>query len=121
MKDFVISLVILILIVVSTCIVAVSINTMLKSFISTVQEEVIEEDGVFRGVDTIEAEYKKIKPFLVFFTCAKDLREIESQLADIKSAAESKDSAAFICAKNRIALHCEHLRRISTFTTEAIF
>ena len=119
MKAFVISVTILALSIILLVFASLRANALLKDFSSTLGKSTPSDS--LAGYEEIVEKYESIKPFLVLFTYEEDLREIESQLSDIRSAAESKDSAAFICAKNRLALQIDQLRRFSIFSYEAIF
>ena len=73
------------------------------------------------GIEEVEKQYGKIKPFLSLFVCDSEAREAEGYIEDIKSASLSSDKEALLTAKSRLVLHIEQLRRLAGFSIEAIF
>ncbi len=59
--------------------------------------------------------------YLSFFINDEDLLEITQYYDDIKSAAEADNYEGVLTAKNRLVSELEHLRRLSTFSVDAVF
>ena len=76
---------------------------------------------LFENGNICEDEYKRLKTYLIIFMHENDVKDIEMHISDIKSAAKSNDTAGVVTAKNRLRLHIRQLRRLSTFSIEAIF
>lgn len=123
MKALIISFIILFTIVSLTVFVAFYTNSILCTFEESINKSLNDSssDILDKDVKYIENEYERIRSFLIVFNAADDLKELEAYISDIKSAAESEDSAALILSKNRLMLYTRQLRRLSTFSLEAIF
>lgn len=78
-------------------------------------------DETVDGAKKIEEQYKSIKKYLILFVHDDGVREIEEHIEDIKSAALTNETCDVIASKNRLILHIEQLRRLSKFSSEAIF
>ena len=122
MKTLISALIILCFVILSTVLVAVYTDKLLTSFNNTIEEKIsIDTDDTLRGINDLESEYKKLKPFLVLFIRGSDVKEIEMYIEDAKSAAKESEAAALAEAKSRLMLHIDQLRRLSIFSVEAIF
>ena len=123
MKALISSFFILFTVVSLTVFVAFYTNSILSTFEKTIDKSFneIASDIADKNVKYIEDEYERIRIFLVVFNSEDDLKELETLISDIKSAAESEDSAALISSKNRLMLYTKQLRRLSTFSLESIF
>ena len=123
MKSLICAILILCSIVFSTIFVALYTNHRLEQFTDLILQNLSEDDcrTASIGVNKIEHEYKKIKTYLILFMRENEVREIEIHISDIKSAAKADDITGVIEAKNRLILHTQQLRRLSTFSIEAIF
>lgn len=122
MKSLICSTILLCLILLSTSVVAIYTDMRLERFIDEL-EKISENDLTVSNnvADKIEKEYKSNKTFLILFMYENEIRDIETHISDIKSAEQSNDTDGLIAAKNRLKLHIEQLRRLSTFSIEAIF
>ena len=122
MKSLICSTILLCLILLSTSVVAIYTDMRLGRFIDKL-EKISENDLTVSNnvADIIEKEYKSNKTFLILFMYENEIRDIETHISDIKSAEQSNDTDGLIAAKNRLKLHIEQLRRLSTFSIEAIF
>jgi len=122
MKSLICSTILLCLILLSTSVVAIYTDMRLERFIDNL-EKISENDLTVSNnvADRIEKEYKSNKTFLILFMYENEIRDIETHISDIKSAEQSNDTDGLIAAKNRLKLHIEQLRRLSTFSIEAIF
>ena len=69
----------------------------------------------------IEEEYEQLRRYLILFIHDDEVREIEEHISDIKSSALSDEIGDAMTAKSRLTLHIKQLRRLSKFSTEAIF
>ena len=122
MKTLISALIILCFVILSTVLVAVYTDKLLTSFNNTIEEKISDDtDDTLYGINDLESEYKKIKPFLVLFIRGSDVKEIEMYIEDAKSAAKESEAAALAEAKSRLMLHIDQLRRLSIFSVEAIF
>lgn len=122
MKTLISALIILCFVILSTVLVAVYTDKLLTSFNNTIEEKISDDTGdTLYGINDLESEYKKLKPFLVLFIRGSDVKEIEMYIEDAKSAAKESEAAALTEAKNRLMLHIDQLRRLSIFSVEAIF
>jgi hypothetical protein len=103
--------------------VALYTDQRLEQFSYLILNEVPTDDceASYLGAENIEREYNSIKTFLILFIRENEVRDIEMHISDIKSAAKSNDTVGVITAKNRLMLHIGQLRRLSTFSIEAIF
>ena len=122
LKTLISALIILCFVILSTVLVAVYTDKLLTSFNNTIEEKISDDtDDTLYGINDLESEYKKIKPFLVLFIRGSDVKEIEMYIEDAKSAAKESEAAALAEAKSRLMLHIDQLRRLSIFSVEAIF
>lgn len=123
MKALISSIIILCFVVFGTVFVALYTDQRLDRFSDLIAEEISEDDCAvaYLGAEDIKREYESIKTYLILFMRENEVRDIEMHISDIKSAAKSNDSAGVITAKNRLLLHIGQLRRLSTFSIEAIF
>ncbi len=123
MKTLISSIIILCFLVSGTVFVALYTDQRLDRFSNLITDEVSENDcaAAYLGAEDIEREYESIKTYLILFMRENEVRDIEMHISDIKSAAKSNDSAGVVTAKNRLLLHIGQLRRLSTFSIEAIF
>ena len=123
MKVLISSIVILCFVVLGTVFVALYTDQRLEQFSYLILNEVQEDDceASYLGAENIEREYDSIKSYLILFIRKNEVRDIEMHISDIKSAAKSNDTVGVITAKNRLLLHIRQLRRLSTFSIEAIF
>ena len=123
MKSLICSIVILCFVVFGTVFVALYTDQRLEQFSYLILNEVPQDDceASYLGAENIEREYNSIKTFLILFIRENEVRDIEMHISDIKSAATSNDTVGVITAKNRLMLHIRQLRRLSTFSIEAIF
>ena len=123
MKSLICSVVILCALILSAVFVAIYTDKSLESFSETVYTEISEDDcqAAYLGAERVEDEYKRLKTYLIIFMHENDIKDIEIHISDIKSAAKSNDTAGVVTAKNRLRLHIGQLRRLSTFSIEAIF
>ena len=78
-------------------------------------------DAISEGATDIEAEYEKLQKYIILFIHDDGVREIEEHISDIKSAAEHGEIKDAMASKNRLLLHIKQLRRLSKFSSEAIF
>lgn len=122
MKTLISALIILCFVILSTVLIAVYTDKLLTSFNNTIEEKISDDtDDTLHGINDLESEYKKLKPFLVLFIRGSDVKEIEMYIEDAKSAAKESEAAALAEAKSRLMLHIDQLRRLSIFSVEAIF
>ena len=123
MKTLISSIVILCSVVFGAVFVALYTDQRLERFSDLILDEVPEDDctAAYLGAEDLEREYKSIKTYLILFMRKNEVRDIEMHISDIKSAAKSEDTVGVITAKNRLMLHIGQLRRLSTFSIEAIF
>ena len=122
MKSLICSIILLCSIILSTVLVAIYTDRQLEHFVNTI-EEVSKNDVTDQKTlaEEIEREYERNKTFLVLFMYENEIRDMEMHISDIKSAVTTNDTDGMIAAKNRLKLHLEQLRRLSTFSIEAIF
>lgn len=122
MKSLICSIILLCSIILSTVLVAIYTDIQLERFVNTI-EEISKNDVTDQNTlaEEIEREYERNKTFLVLFMYENEIRDMEMHISDIKSAVTSNDTDGMIAAKNRLKLHLEQLRRLSTFSIEAIF
>ena len=122
MKSLIYSVILLCSIILSTVLVAIYTDIQLERFVNTI-EEISKNDVTDQNTfaEEIEREYERNKTFLVLFMHENEIRDMEMHISDIKSAATTNDTDGMISAKNRLKLHLEQLRRLSTFSIEAIF
>ncbi len=122
MKSLVCAIILLCTIIITTLFIGVYTECRLVDFINLINVEISgDASNVYVKAKEIECEYDNIKTYLILFMQKSDVREIETHISDMKSAAESEDIPGIITAKNRLILHIEQLRRLSTFSFEAIF
>ena len=122
MKSLICSIILLCSIILSTVLVAIYTDRHLERFVNTI-EEISKNDVTDQKTlaEEIEREYERNKIFLVLFMYENEIRDMEMHISDIKSAVTTNDTDGMIAAKNRLKLHLEQLRRLSTFSIEAIF
>lgn len=122
MKSLICSIILLCSIILSTVLVAIYTDRQLERFVNTI-EEISKNDVTDQNTlaEEIEREYERNKTFLVLFMYENEIRDMEMHISDIKSAVTTNDTDGMIAAKNRLKLHLEQLRRLSTFSIEAIF
>lgn len=122
MKSLICSIILLCSIILSTVLVAIYTDRQLERFVNTI-EEISKNDVTDQKTlaEEIEHEYERNKTFLVLFMYENEIRDMEMHISDIKSAVTTNDTDGMIAAKNRLKLHLEQLRRLSTFSIEAIF
>lgn len=122
MKSLICSIILLCSIILSTVLVAIYTDRQLERFVNTI-EEISKNDVTDQNTlaEEIEREYERNKTFLVLFMHENEIRDMEMHISDIKSAVTTNDTDGMIAAKNRLKLHLEQLRRLSTFSIEAIF
>ena len=122
MKSLICSIILLCSIILSTVLVAIYTDRQLEHFVNTI-EEISKNDVTDQKTlaEEIEREYERNKTFLVLFMYENEIRDMEMHISDIKSAVTTNDTDGMIAAKNRLKLHLEQLRRLSTFSIEAIF
>ena len=122
MKSLICSIILLCSIILSTVLVAIYTDRQLERFVNTI-EEISKNDVADQKTlaEEIEREYERNKTFLVLFMYENEIRDMEMHISDIKSAVTTNDTDGMIAAKNRLKLHLEQLRRLSTFSIEAIF
>ena len=123
MKSLICSIVILCSVIILTVFVAFYTDRQLDRFIDLVDEEIPSDDCAvaYLGASKVEKEYESIKTYLILFMRENEVRDIEMHISDIKSAAKADDLPSLIAAKSRLTLHIGQLRRLSTFSIEAIF
>ena len=123
MKSLICSIILLCSIICSTILVGIYTDRQLTAFIDTVDRKINTEYEIAstEDVEELEGEFKKIKPYLILFMKKDELRDIEMHISDIESAVKSKDIPSVTSAKSRLILHLAQLRRLSTFSIEAIF
>ena len=121
MKSVIIAAVILCSVTASVIWAAVYSGLALGRLAESTEEVSINEGATATGVEEVEAEYRRVKPFLSLFACDSEAREIELYIEDIKSASFENDEEALTTAKSRLILHIKQLRRLSGFSIEAIF
>ena len=78
-------------------------------------------DVIEASAQRIEEEYEHLRRYLILFIHDDGVREIEEHISDIKSSALSNEIGDAMTAKSRLTLHIKQLRRLSKFSTEAIF
>ena len=122
MKSLICSIIILSSIIITTVVGGIFTEKRLVKFVSLIEETIPDSISEPSGkTEKIEQEYEDIKIYLILFVQKSELREIEMHIADMKSAAKSDDIQGTTEAKNRLILHIEQLRRLSTFNIESIF
>ena len=122
MKSLICSIILLSSIIITTVVGGIYTEKRLVEFVSLIEETIPDSISEPSGkTEKIEQEYEDIKIYLILFTQKSELREIEMHIADMKSAAKSDDIQGTTEAKNRLILHIEQLRRLSTFNIESIF
>ena len=122
MKSLICSIILLSCIICATVSVGIYTDKQLAGFINSIEERIPADDTVtYQNAEEIEREFEKMKPYLILFMQKNEVRDIEMHIADIKSAVESDDAPSIFAAKSRLILHIRQLRRLSTFSIEAIF
>lgn len=121
MKSVIIAAVILCSVTASVIWAAVYSGLALDKLVGATEEVSIKEGATATGIEEVEAEYRRVKPFLSLFACDSEAREIELYIEDIKSASLENDAEALLTAKSRLILHIKQLRRLSGFSIEAVF
>ena len=92
-----------------------------KSIDGAIPSDSESTEAMLSGAGKIEDEYLAIKKYLILFVHDNDMLKIEEQIEDVKSAAATGELSDLITSKNRLILHIEQLRRLSEFSSEAIF
>ena len=122
MKSLICSIILLCSIICATVFVGIYTDNQLARFIDSIEQKISNENVVtYQSAEEIEREFEKMKPYLILFMKKNEVRDIEMHIADIKSAVESDDTPNILAAKSRLILHIRQLRRLSTFSIEAIF
>ena len=125
MRSLIIALIILATVVSTTVIGAFLTDRLLEKFKNQIELAIPSESRdtvkISEGAKQIEEEYKSLRKFIILFIHDDGVREIEEHISDIKSAAEADELSDAIIAKSRLILHIEQLRRLSKFSSEAIF
>ena len=122
MKSLICSIILLSSIICATVTVGIYTDNQLASFIDSIEQKIpSKETATFQSAEEIEREFEKMKPYLILFMQKNEVRDIEMHIADMKSAVESDDEPNILAAKSRLILHIRQLRRLSTFSIEAIF
>ena len=122
MKSLICSIILLSSIICATVTVGIYTDNQLASFIDSIEQKIpSKETTTFQSAEEIEREFEKMKPYLILFMQKNEVRDIEMHIADMKSAVESDDEPNILAAKSRLILHIRQLRRLSTFSIEAIF
>ena len=125
MRSLIIALIILATVVSTTVIGAFLTDRRLEKFKNQIELAIPSESRdtvkISEGAKQIEEEYKSLRKFIILFIHDDGVREIEEHISDIKSAAEADELSDAIIAKSRLILHIEQLRRLSKFSSEAIF
>jgi hypothetical protein len=124
-KSLIVALIILSVVIFTTVGGALLTDSRLSDFKSTVEHAIpngVQDAAKIReGAEKIEAEYERLQKFIILFIHDDGVREIEEHISDIKSSADADEVSDAIIAKSRLILHIEQLRRLSKFSTEAIF
>ena len=122
MKSLICSVILFSSIICATVSVGIYTDKQLAGFINSIEERIPADDTVtYQNAEEVEREFEKMKPYLILFMQKNEVRDIEMHIADIKSAVESDDTPNILAAKSRLILHIRQLRRLSTFSIEAIF
>ena len=125
MKSLIVALIILSVVIFTTVGGALLTDSRLSDFKSTVEHAIpngVQDTAKIReGAEKLEAEYERLRKFIILFIHDDGVREIEEHISDIKSSANADEVSDAIIAKSRLILHIEQLRRLSKFSTEAIF
>ena len=122
MKSLICSIILLSCIICATVSVGIYTDKQLTGFINSIEERIPADDTVtYQNAEEVEREFEKMKPYLILFMQKNEVRDIEMHIADIQSAVESDDTPNILAAKSRLILHIRQLRRLSTFSIEAIF
>ena len=125
MKSLLLSLGILLTVITASVFGAFFTDRKLESFYETIEAAIPEEadsaEEVHAGAIKIESEYKKLQKYIILLIHDDGVREIEEHIADIKSSAKYDELADAMTSKSRLLLHIKQLRRLSKFSSEAIF
>ena len=123
MKSLICSIILLCSVIAMTIFVGSYTDRQLKHFADLIDAKIPNENtsAAYRGAEEMEQEYENIKVYLIIFMNESEIRDIEMHISDIKSAAKADDLQNLIAAKSRLKLHIKQLRRLSTFSIEAIF
>lgn len=125
MKSLFLSLGILLTVITVSVFGAFFTDKKLASFYEAIENAIPEESNstkeVHEGAIKIESEYEKLKKYIILFIQDDGVREIEEHISDIKSSAKRDELADAMTSKSRLLLHIKQLRRLSKFSSEAIF
>ena len=120
MKSFICSLILLFSIIVSAITVGSVVGKKLDDFAEFIDDTIDSSVGK-EEIDKIKEKYTDLKPLMILFINESEIREIEQIISELESVIDTGEQAEINMSKNRLILHIRQLKRLSTFSFEAIF